>query len=147
MCDSRCYSANDRGEVAQLNRINVLIAVDVTGALAAGTLQGYVYMVDTNKYLGSWQEGQNSLNTVCQDGQAITWAVQPVDPGSEVVIGGFAGQLVSSNICSPKPDQFAGNQVWNGQVETQGTFANYGYTVTLTLQSTQLAFNAFLKVV
>jgi hypothetical protein len=36
---------------SEMNKINILIAMDVIGALAARTLQGYVYLVDTNKYL------------------------------------------------------------------------------------------------
>lgn len=124
-----------------------MIAVDVIGAIAAGTLMGYVYLVDTNKYLGSWQEGQSQLNTVCQDGQAITWAVSPVNPGNEITIAGFSGQMVSSRICTPAADPFAGPQVWNGVVESQGAFASYSYTVTLALEGKQLQFNAFIKVV
>ncbi len=124
-----------------------MIAVDVIGAIAAGTLMGSVYLVDTNKYLGSWQEGQSQLNTVCQDGQAITWAVSPVNPGNAITISGFSGQMVSSRICTPAADPFAGPQVWNGVVESQGAFASYSYTVTLALEGKQLQFNAFIKVV
>lgn len=130
-----------------MNRIDILIAVDVVGALAAGTLQGYVYLVDTNKYLGSWQEGQSSLNTVCQDGQWLTWSITSVDPGNEVDIAGFSGPMVSGQICTPAQDPFTGNTVWNGQVETRGAYASYPYSVTVAMGGAQMVFSAFLKVV
>ena len=130
-----------------MNRVDILITVDVVGALAANTLQGYVYLVDTNKYLGSWQEGQSTLNTVCQDGQVFTWSIASVDPGSAVDIGGFSGPMVDGRICVPAQDPIAGNTVWNGRVETQGAYASYPYSVTVAMGATSLAFSAFLKVV
>ena len=130
-----------------MNNINILIAVDVTGALAAGTLQGCVYLVDTNKYLGSWQEGQSTLNTVCQDGQTLTWSVTPIEPGSAIVIAGFSGQAVDQRICIPTQDPFLGNTVWNGRVETQGAFASYPYSVTLSMSGKAMSFSSYLKVV
>ncbi len=130
-----------------LNRIDILIVVDVEGALAAGTLQGSVYLVDTNKYLGSWQEGQSTLNTVCQDGQALTWSVTPVDPADAVAIAGFSGNMLDNHICVPTQDPFLGNTVWNGMVETQGAYASYPYTVSLVLSGTTLSFPSTLKVV
>lgn len=130
-----------------MNRIDILIAIDVLGALAAGTLEGYVYLVDTNKYLGSWQEGQSALNTVCQDGQSLTWSITPVDPGSQIDITAFSGQMVDQNICVPAPDPFMGNTVWNGRVETQGAFASYPYSVTVTMSGKAMTFASYLKVV
>lgn len=130
-----------------MNRVDILIAVDVLGALAAGTLQGYVYLVDTNKYLGSWQEGQSPLNTVCQDGQALTWSVIPVDPGNEIDITAFSGPMVDQKICVPAPDPIADNTVWNGRVETQGAFASYPYSVTVAMSGKAMTFASYLKVV
>lgn len=130
-----------------MNRIDILIVVDVVGALAAGSLQGSVYLVDSNKYLGSWQEGQSTLNTVCQDGQTLTWSVTPVDPADSVTIAGFSGTLVSDHICVPTQDAFLGSSAWNGLVETQGAYASYPYTVSLALSGTTLSFPSTLKVV
>ena len=130
-----------------LNRIDVLIVVDTEGALSSGALEGNVYLVDTNKYLGSWQEGQSQLHTVCQDGQLLAWSAASVDPGDDVSIAGFSGQMVSSKICVPQANPIAGNGVWNGQIKTQGIFASYSYTVTIALGSKQLTFDAFVKVV
>lgn len=130
-----------------MNRIDILIVVDVVGALAAGTLQGYIYMVDSNKYLGSWQEGLSTLNTVCQSSQLLTWSVTSVDPVSDVCITGFSGLMVDSKVCLPAQDPFLGSTVWSGRVETHGAFASYGYTMTLTMGRSQMSFSASLKIV
>lgn len=130
-----------------MNRIDVLVAVDMVGALAAGTLQGYVYLVDTNKYLGSWQEGESSLNTVCQDGQLVRWSAVSVDSGNQVDIAGFSGPLVDQKVCIPAQDPLAQGTVWNGQVEAHGAFESFPYTLAVAMDGRSLAFSAFLKVV
>lgn len=130
-----------------MNRIDILIVVDVTGALAAGTLQGYVYLMDSNHYLGSWQEGQSSLETVCQDGQALTWSAAPVEPGSQINIAGFTGAMVSSGVCTPTQDPFLGNTVWNGLLETRGSYAAYPYTLSLSMGGHAMSVTSTLKVV
>jgi hypothetical protein len=133
-----------------VNRIDVLVAVDTVGALVAGTLQGYVYLVDTNKYnkyLGSWQEGESSLNTVCQDGQLVRWSVVSVDSGTQVDIAGFSGPLVDQKVCIPAQDPLAQGTVWNGQVEAHGAFESFPYTLAVAMGGRSLAFSAFLKVV
>ncbi|NQV26837.1 MAG: hypothetical protein HQ518_21005, partial [Rhodopirellula sp.] len=43
--------------------VNVLVAVDVEGALSSGSLGANTYMVDTNKYMGSGAEGTDELKT------------------------------------------------------------------------------------
>lgn len=130
-----------------MNRVDILIVVDVIGALSAGTLQDNVYLVDTNNYLGSWQEGQSTLNTVCQDGQALTWSITPVDPATQVSISGFSGPMVDGKVCQPAQDPFAGNSVWNGVVETQGAFASYAYTVSVVMNARTMTFASNVKVV
>jgi len=50
-----------------VNRVDVLIAIDVECALSAATLQGSVYLVDSNGYLGSWQEGQTQCHVAYFD--------------------------------------------------------------------------------
>jgi len=130
-----------------VNRIDILIAVDVVGALASGSLEGNVYLVDTNKYIGSWNQGQSGLVTACQDGTTLTWGVASVDPGDDVEITGFAGPLVDSKVCQPASNPIAGNGAWSGLVESQGQFASFAYTVTLAMQSSQQSFSAAVKVV
>ncbi|WP_122412939.1 alpha-pore-forming tripartite toxin MakABE regulator [Pseudomonas viridiflava] len=130
-----------------MNRVDILIAVDVLGALSAGTLQGNVYLMDTNHYLGSWQEGQGALNTVCQDGQAVTWSVTPVDAATQIAISKLSGPMVDGKVCMPTEDPFAGNSIWNGIIETQGAFANYAYTVSVVMNAVTMTFESNVKVV
>lgn len=130
-----------------MNRIDILIAVDVDGALASGSLEANVYLVDTNKYLGSWNQGQSTLQTVCQDGQELTWGVAPVDPATSVSIAGFSGQMVSAKLCQPMTDPLSGSGAWSGLVESQGQFASFPYTATLDLEGQQMSFDAAIKVV
>ena len=70
-----------------------------------------------------------------------------VDPGSEVSIRGFSGPAIASRVCIPRPSANAGDSAWNGQVQSRGQYASFRYSVTLALEATQLAFDAFLKVV
>jgi hypothetical protein len=130
-----------------MNRIYILIAVDVEGALAAGTLCGNVYLADTNKYLGSWQEGQSTLNTVCQDGQMLTWSAASIDPGDDVAIAGFSGALVESGVCRPKPGAPPDDTAWSGQILSRGQFASFATNIALVCQARQLGFTATVKVV
>ncbi len=80
--------------------VNVLIIVDVEGAQTSG-LQQNVYLVDTNKYMGSYNQGQVELVTVLEQGDTIIWSVAPIDPGTNVAIqnpGGFTGPAIGVNV-------------------------------------------------
>lgn len=127
--------------------ICALIAVDTEGALSVGTAVGNAYLVDTNGYLGSWQEATDALHTICQDGQTLTWSVRPISPGGIVSISGFSGQMVASGVCSPIERNPAGDSFWTGKVESQGAYASFPYTVTLSLEGSELTLNAFVKTV
>lgn len=123
-----------------------LIVVDTAGALASGSAIDNSYLVDNKGYLGSWNEGTSSLNTVCQDGQVITWSVAPVSPSGQVSITGFSGQMVSGSTCNPQPLN-DGSGAWSGRVEARGQFASFAYTVTLSVGGTAMSLNSNIKVV
>jgi hypothetical protein len=128
-----------------MNTINVLIVVDVEGALA-GTLQNNVYLVDSNKYVGSGSEGQVELQTACHDGQIIAWNVAPVDPSSNVAITQFTGQMIGDKICVPQQFTSPNGPYWEGRVEAQGTTGNQQYTVQLTMDGNAMTFDPFLVI-
>ena len=132
---------------ASLKTINVLIVVDALGALAAQDLMNNVYLIDTNKYLGSWQEGTVKLHTVCQDGQLIAWRAAPVSPSNDVSIAGFSGQMVTSRICVPTKRGDAGDSYWEGRIETKGGYGQYLYTVELSIDGRVLSLSPYVKVV
>lgn len=128
-----------------LKTIDVLIVVDVEGALA-GTLQDNVYLIDTNKHVGSGAEGQVELVTACQDGQLITWNVTPVSPSSDVEITQFTGQMIDDKICSPQQYSSPNGPYWEGRVEAQGQTGRQQYSVVLTMDGKAMTFDPFLQI-
>jgi hypothetical protein len=130
-----------------MNSISILIVVDCLGAEAAGTLMGNVYMVDTNKFIGSWNEGTDTLHTVARDGQMLTWRVQPVSIATSVSIAGYSGDMVNDRICMPAEQRGAGDPSWQGHVQTKGSVGSWIYTVTLSIDGAQMSFSPYLKVV
>ena len=129
-----------------MNKLSVLIVIDAAAALAGGELAGNVCMVDTNGFLGSWLEGSDSLHTLCQDGQVITWNVASISPSSDVAINGFSGAMVSSAVCTPVLQEQAGDGSWSGRIEAQGAFASYSYTVAISIEGQSMSFSPFIKV-
>jgi hypothetical protein len=130
-----------------MNTVSILIIVDTVGAMASGSLQSNVYVVDSNKYLGSWGEGANTLHTVCSDGQTLSWAVCPVNPGNDVQITGFSGTMVSGGTCAPSKQGIAGDISWQGRVETRGAVGQYSYTVGVDIAGKAMSFSPSIKVV
>lgn len=131
-----------------MKEINVLIIVDVEGALASGDLGANVYLVDTNKYFGSGSEGQEELVTACTDGQVVIWSVAPVDPGTDATIVQFTGQMVDDRVCIPVKSTVPGGGavIWSARVETQGVSQTYQYSCVLSFDGKQMTFDPFLKV-
>ncbi|WP_122412940.1 alpha-pore-forming tripartite toxin MakABE regulator [Pseudomonas viridiflava] len=129
------------------NQVNVLVVVDVEGALASGDLGSNVYLVDTNKFFGSYGEGQEELVTSCKDGQIVTWSVTPINSGDDAEITGFNGQIINQKICQPQPiTPVPGVQAWSGRVESQGATGSYQYTCTLSFDGREMSFDPFLQV-
>lgn len=129
------------------NVINVLIVVDVEGALASNDLGSNVYLIDSNKYFGSGNEGQQELITSCVDGQVIVWSVTPVNPGDDAEIVSFQGQAVTSKICVPQQITLpTGGTVWSGRVESQGVVAQYQYNCSLSFDGKTMTFDPYINV-
>ena len=49
-----------------MKKVEILMVVDAAAALASRDLQSNIYLVDTNKYVGSGNEGQAELKTACR---------------------------------------------------------------------------------
>jgi len=128
-----------------MNEVNVLIVVDVEGALASN-LQDNVYLIDTNKYVGSGNEGQVELQTACKDGQMIAWSVVPVAPSSDVQITQFTGQMINDKICVPVEVNTPDGSYWEGRVESQGQTGNQQYSVVLTMDGKAMTFDPYLVI-
>lgn len=128
-----------------MQTVDVLIVVDALGALA-GSLQDNVYLVDTNKHVGSGNEGQVELKTSCKDGQIINWRVTGISPSSDINITGFTGQIIADKVCVPKKEGSDLEPYWEGIVETQGSKGEYQYSVVLEIDGAQKTFDPFLEV-
>jgi hypothetical protein len=126
-----------------MNNIDVLIVVDTQGALA-GSLQDNVYLIDTNKHVGSGSEGQAELQTRCQDGQVINWSVTPLSPSEDVNITQFTGQRKNDRICVPQAVTALGVTYWTARVEAQGVTGQQQYSVELTMDGKTMSFDPFL---
>jgi hypothetical protein len=128
-----------------MNTIDVLIVVDVEGALA-GDLTDNVYLIDTNKWVGSGSEGQVELRTACTDGQMITWHVVGVSPSTDVEIVGFNGQMIADKICVPQQVKTPDGTYWEGRVESQGAASTQQYSVNLTMDGREATFDPYLVI-
>ncbi len=126
--------------------ISVLIVVDVEAALAENNLQSNVYLVDTNQYVGSGNEGQAELQTACTNGDTINWTVTPIAPGTSVSISGFTGQMVGDGICNPQQVNAPSGLYWQGVVQAQGFTGQQQYSVTLVADGKTMGFDPFLEI-
>jgi hypothetical protein len=131
-----------------MDKINVLIVVDVEGALTSGNLGTNVYLIDTTKYAGSGNEGQDELYTACisnsQGGSPIAWSVAPVDPSTTVSINSFTGTMITSKALIPVvyPDGS-----WEGTLQSNLSAGDIQYSVVLNFENGKtMTFDPFLKV-
>lgn len=130
-----------------MRTIDILVVVDCVGAIASGNLKNNTYIVDTNGYEGSWNEGTSQLVSVCQDGQGLSWSATSVNPGNEVNIVSFSGPMVSSHICNPQKQGILGAESWKGNVQSHGGIGQYKYNLTLSIDGKAMTFDAYIKVV
>lgn len=63
----------------QLNsvQLNIVTVIDLDKAVATGTLDGTLYMMDNS--LGGEGQGTAHLQTVCKQGQVINWIIYSMD--------------------------------------------------------------------
>ncbi|ASW82444.1 MULTISPECIES: alpha-pore-forming tripartite toxin MakABE regulator MakD [Vibrio] len=125
-----------------MKKIEILIVVDCAGALATTSLMDNVYLIDSNQWLGSWDEGTCQLHTVSQDGQFICWRSCAISPDDEVNITGFSGDMIDQNACLPSPV----NDAWEGRVQTRGDTGRYLYTISLSINGITMNFSPYLEV-
>jgi|GEM_PF-4705749 len=131
--------------------INVLVVVDVVGANTAGLggLANNVWMLDTSKYLGT-QEAGNELVILLNAGDEIIWSLAAIDPGTNLTFpkntNPFTGQAVPANI-NPQPVPLVPNQYVAIFDVPGGTPANtqYQYSMVLSMDGQNQTFDPFLK--
>ncbi|HEY6795048.1 MAG TPA: hypothetical protein VI248_10250 [Kineosporiaceae bacterium] len=121
------------------SKINVMILVDVIGALSAGTLQGGNLCMMDDGDLASTGQGTPTLITNCLPGQLIKWSALAVDVQTPVAIksirfrspdgGGDEGSGAgASGVSGSGYDANLDLEVWEGIVPaylTPGTVYRY----------------------
>jgi hypothetical protein len=129
--------------------VEVLIAVDVAGALSSGSLNNNIYMMDTSGYLGSTGEGTNELQTRVTNAEIITWSVRPIDPATNVTVQSWGGNAVANGNIAPAFDQTTNS--WSAQFMPTPPYAagqSYQYNATLQFNGSEtLGFDPFLVTV
>ena len=127
-----------------MNIVNILIVVDTLSAASTGNLKDNVYLIDTEKYLGSWNEGLCDLHTLTEDGQLIKWSVTSITPENSVEIAEFSGPMINLKTCIPKKQGIEGDIFWEGRVEASP--GRYSYTLALNIQGEIMTFSPYIEV-
>ena len=111
--------------------INVIIAVDIQAALAAGELRGSTYLIDSNKSNGSINEGTEMLQTSVQAGDVLLWFASglEVETKNRIVNISFPAGAAVDPIQAGVPP----NEYWTGTVK-EGFNGIYQYNVDLKVE-------------
>jgi hypothetical protein len=129
--------------------VEVLIAVDVAGALSSGNLNQNLYMMDTSGYLSAAGEGTNELQTRVTNGEIVTWSVRPIDPATNVTVQSWGGTAVANGNIVPAFDQTTNS--WSAQFTPTPPYASnqsYQYNAVLQFNGQEtLGFDPFLVTV
>ena len=126
-----------------MKKIKILVVIDASGALSTASIENNVYMIDSNQWLGSWQEGTCQLHTVAEDGQLLSWRATGISPDSQVNITAFSGGMVEQSICTPQP---LGDETWEGRIETSGSSGRYLYQISVNVDGKSFSFAPYLDV-
>ena len=119
-----------------MKTIQIVTMVDVIGALATRSLEGRLYMVDSNKEGGSQQEGTGALKTCAAEGDGLLWTVRPIDPESFAAISGVD---IPKEYCEPEKKYYPDSDIayWEGKVK-QNLSGEVAYSITLELGTTKI---------
>lgn len=113
-----------------MTAINIGVYVDVAAALAEGSLDGNVYLIDNNKAGGSTDLGTGVLKTWVQKGDRLLWNIVAIEPETYVAVTEIG---IDEAYCRVERKVYEGSDVsyWEGVVERDPT--SVPYTLTLEL--------------
>lgn len=124
--------------------VDILIVVDVEQALIDNSLVNNLYMVDTNRFMGSYQEGSMELYTKCRNNTILKWRVESIAVGNDVEISKFIHSS-GSDLCHPQSE--AENSYWQGTVNGQvGNTETYHMQLTFNGRKT-LEWDPYIEIV
>src|SRR5262249_37597397 len=90
------------------------------GALATRSLQGNLYLLDTNRAGGSTGLGTEELRTRVQGGDQILWTVLPLECEAYVSIDDI---MIDKEVCEPVQKTYPGTDIsyWVGTIKKDDT--------------------------
>lgn len=115
-----------------MTTINIIVNVDVVGALSEENLTGNLYLIDNNKDGGSTKLGTGVLNTRVKKDDVVLWNVMAIEPEAYTSVTGIE---IDSEYCQVTQRTYEGSDVtyWEGIVQKEPT--SLPYTLTLALGS------------
>ncbi|QVN21415.1 hypothetical protein [Burkholderia pyrrocinia] len=140
------------------NTINILVAVNTTGAVNANngdipgkTVGDFVYMADDSDttYAAAENyktEGTDELLTYCNDGDALIWRVYSINQQPSISITGITGNVNTTfNDFNPQPIPGHNGQWWSAVIHGTGT--NVQYSVNLLIGDVPVSFDPHITAV
>jgi hypothetical protein len=106
-----------------MSTVSVTAVVDCVAALATRSLDGNLYLYDTNKAGGSTGFGTQEPQTRVREGDEVLWTVHPLECEAYVAIDGI---LIDPDVCTPEEKVYEGTDIsyWTGTVkqDARGSF-------------------------
>ena len=98
------------------NQLRILIVVDVVGALATETLDGAVWLMDSNKTGGSTNEGTGQLTTAVGRGDQLIWTTMSLECEAFAAIEAIE---IDHNYCEVTRGVYEGTDIryWLGKIK------------------------------
>jgi hypothetical protein len=96
--------------------VSITAVVDPVGALAARSLEGHLYLYDTNKAAGSADLGTEDLRTRVRKDDQIIWNVVVLECETYASIDGIE---IDDRICEPERKVYPGTDIayWTATVK------------------------------
>ncbi|MER5862903.1 hypothetical protein [Kitasatospora sp. NPDC002040] len=96
--------------------VSITAVVDCVGALASRSMQGNLYLYDTNRAAGSTGLGTEELRTKVHRGDQLLWNVLALECEAYV---GIAGIEIDPEFCEPERKVYPGTDVayWTATVK------------------------------
>jgi len=115
-------------------QLRIIVVVDVVAALAAGTLDGAVWLVDSNKTAGSTNEGTRQLKTAVSKGDELIWTTMSLECEAFAAIESIE---IDPAYCEIERGVFDGTDVryWHGRIKKDPGSSVIHYNVVFKLGS------------
>lgn len=114
-----------------MSQIVITVVVNVTGALAAGTPDHHIVMIDNNKAAGSLHEATDHLHTAVREGDTLVWVVTSLECETYAAITALS---LPEDVCEVRCETYPDTAVtyWVGTVKKAVTApVPYGLTFAL----------------